>query len=459
MSDVTLTGPDLTAPRARGRRRIHPLAWFVLRRLAIGLVTLVVASIVIFLGTSVIPGSPATAVLGRQASPQAIAAIDHRIGYDKPLLERYAIWLKNAVQGNLGNSTVAEVQGSKAPNWPLIRGPFANTVVLALSAVIFLIPLSLLFGLIAGLHAGKWPDHLISTLTMVFMALPEFVVGSLLIVIFSVWLDVLPPVSLLAPGSSPLRPSEYPRPTGAHAPGGLGGLDDPARARRDDRGPADGLRPNGAPPGDLRAQGTPALRAAELTRAKRADLRAVDPVSVRRRDRHRDRCSTSRRPASTSSRRRACSEEIKRLHTERGLAMVYVSHDLSVISQIADRIVVLYAGRVVEEGPVAQVPGLRPRHPYTRGLVASIPDHTARFAVHGIPGVAVGLDNRPQGCAFAPRCPQVVDRCHSELPPLEDQGDGLLRRFESRRTPPLERSEGLAARDAQGEPLLVSSPI
>jgi peptide/nickel transport system permease protein len=204
MSDVTLTGPDLTAPKARGRRRVHPLAWFVLRRLAIGAVTLVVASIVIFLGTSVIPGSPATAVLGRQASPEAIAAINHRIGYDKPLLERYGIWLKNAVQGNLGNSTVAEAQGSKAPNWPLIRGPFGNTVVLALSAVLFLIPLSLLFGLIAGLHAGKWPDHLISTLTMVFMALPEFVVGSLLIVIFSVWLDVLPPVSLLAPGSSPL---------------------------------------------------------------------------------------------------------------------------------------------------------------------------------------------------------------------------------------------------------------
>ena len=177
---------------------------FVVRRLAIGVVTLVVASIVIFLGTSVIPGSPATAVLGRQSSPQAIAEINHRIGYDKPLLERYGSWLSHAVRGDFGASTVAEVQGTKAPNWPLIRGPFGNTVVLAMCAVVFLIPLSLLFGLIAGLHSGRWPDHVISTLSMVLMALPEFVIGSLLIVVFSVWFSLLPPVSLLPPGASPL---------------------------------------------------------------------------------------------------------------------------------------------------------------------------------------------------------------------------------------------------------------
>jgi peptide/nickel transport system permease protein len=70
--------------------------------------------------------------------------------------------------------------------------------------VILLIPLSLLFGLIAGLRAGGWQDHLISTLTMIFMALPEFVVGSILVVVFSVALAVLPPVSLLAPGATAL---------------------------------------------------------------------------------------------------------------------------------------------------------------------------------------------------------------------------------------------------------------
>jgi peptide/nickel transport system permease protein len=204
MSDSTVTGPDLGIPAIRGRRGVSPLVRFVVRRLAIGAVTLLVASIIVFLATSVIPGSPATAVLGRQASPRVVAQIDHRLGYDKPLFERYGTWLGDALRGNLGYSAVAEVQGSHSPIWPIIRGPLRNTVVLALTTVIFLIPLSLVQGLYAGLHAGRWQDHTISTLTMILMALPEFVVGSLLIVVFSVWIPVLPPVSLLAPGAIPL---------------------------------------------------------------------------------------------------------------------------------------------------------------------------------------------------------------------------------------------------------------
>jgi peptide/nickel transport system ATP-binding protein len=148
-------------------------------------------------------------------------------------------------------------------------------------------------------------------------------------------------------------------------------------------------------------------------------------------------------------------DEIRRLHVERGLAMVYVSHDLSVISQIADDIAVLYAGRVVEAGPTADVLA-RPRHPYTRGLVASVPDQMARRRLRGIPGVAVGVEDRPQGCAFAPRCTQRVARCELELPALDDLGkDRSVRCFEAAHTPPLEREERLAARRGKIEPLLV----
>jgi peptide/nickel transport system permease protein len=185
-------------------RPIHPLVRFIFRRLALGVVTLLVASALVFLATSVIPGSPASVVLGRQATPRVVAQIDHRIGYDKPLLERYGAWLGGAVHGDFGVSAIAAVQGSDSPNWPIIRGPLANTVTLALVTVILLIPLSLLFGLIAGLTAGRWPDHFISTLTLAFMSLPEFVVGSLLVVVFSIVFGLLPPVSLLAPGVSPL---------------------------------------------------------------------------------------------------------------------------------------------------------------------------------------------------------------------------------------------------------------
>ena len=131
-------------------------------------------------------------------------------------------------------------------------------------------------------------------------------------------------------------------------------------------------------------------------------------------------------------------EEIERLRRERELAMVYISHDLAVVAQVADWIAVLYAGRIVEEGPTNVVLA-RPRHPYTRGLVASIPDHVNRRRVRSMPGVAVGVEERPAGCAFAPRCPQRVERCITERPPLEPIEHGSrVRCFEWPSTPPLE---------------------
>jgi len=130
-------------------------------------------------------------------------------------------------------------------------------------------------------------------------------------------------------------------------------------------------------------------------------------------------------------------DEIRRLRRERGLAMVYVTHDLAVVAQIADRIAVMYAGRIVEEGPAADLLEA-PRHPYTRGLVASIPDHVEPRRLRSMPGVAVGIGERPPGCAFAARCPQRVARCDDELPRLEPIGAGRsVRCFEWRRTLPL----------------------
>ena len=110
--------------------------------------------------------------------------------------------------------------------------------------------------------------------------------------------------------------------------------------------------------------------------------------------------------------------EIGRLRDELGVSMVYVSHDLAVVARIADRIAVMYAGGVVEEGRAAALVA-HPRHPYTRGLVASTPDHVAPRRLRGIPGVAVGVRDRPSGCRFAPRCPQRIPTCDRALPPLE----------------------------------------
>jgi peptide/nickel transport system ATP-binding protein len=130
-------------------------------------------------------------------------------------------------------------------------------------------------------------------------------------------------------------------------------------------------------------------------------------------------------------------EEVSRLRRELGVAMVYVTHNLAVVAGVADRVAVMYAGRIVEEGPTERV--LRePAHPYTHGLVSSIPDHKVPRRLHGMPGVAVGVGERPVGCAFAPRCPQKPPRAELEMPPVEEVAPGhAVRCFEWRRTPRL----------------------
>jgi peptide/nickel transport system ATP-binding protein len=115
--------------------------------------------------------------------------------------------------------------------------------------------------------------------------------------------------------------------------------------------------------------------------------------------------------------------ELRRLRDEDGMAMVYVSHDLAVVAGMADWIVVMYAGRVVESGRAPEVIE-RPRHPYTRALVSAIPDFHRPRSLRGIPGVSVGVGEWPLGCAFAPRCEYAQNRCVEALPPLEETSHG-----------------------------------
>ena len=147
--------------------------------------------------------------------------------------------------------------------------------------------------------------------------------------------------------------------------------------------------------------------------------------------------------------------EIRRLAEQRAVTMVYISHDLAVLSEIAGRIAIMYAGRIVEEGPTSAI--LRnPRHPYTRGLVAAIPDHSRPMELEGIPGAAVGLNDRPAGCAFAPRCSQRVARCDEQLPPLRAiDATRFLRCCEAVRTPALAHGRGLLVRTASTQAALL----
>jgi peptide/nickel transport system permease protein len=202
---VPALGGDAAPAKAAVRWSAPPLVRFLVRRLLAGALTLVIASAVVFVATSVVPGSPAAAVLGKNAQPTVVAKMDHKLGYDKPVLERYVTWLAGAIHGDFGNSAVATLQGEPDPRvWPIIRGRFGNTITLALVTIACLVPLSLLLGVFAGVKAGSWADSVISVVTLVLMSLPEFVVGALLVAVFFVGLGLLPGVSLLAPGQSPL---------------------------------------------------------------------------------------------------------------------------------------------------------------------------------------------------------------------------------------------------------------
>jgi peptide/nickel transport system ATP-binding protein len=118
------------------------------------------------------------------------------------------------------------------------------------------------------------------------------------------------------------------------------------------------------------------------------------------------------------------------LQKELGTGLVLITHDLGVVAQTAQRVIVMYAGRKVEEASVDAL-FAAPRHPYTRGLMASIPAvPTSGVAIQArlneIPGTVPSLVRLPKGCAFAPRCKLAIKRCHEEYPPLEDWGGGHL---------------------------------
>lgn len=114
-------------------------------------------------------------------------------------------------------------------------------------------------------------------------------------------------------------------------------------------------------------------------------------------------------------------EVLRDICAERGAAVLLITHDMGVIAETADRVAVLYAGRVAEIGPVGDVIQ-RAEHPYTRGLMGSIPTLTQQSErLVQIPGAMPRLNAIPPGCAFNPRCPQVMPRCRTDRPEVQDR--------------------------------------
>jgi peptide/nickel transport system permease protein len=188
-------------PGAAGRN--HPIARFLVRRVAAALGTLLIVSMLVFAATEVLPGDAAGAVLGKTATPAQVAQLRKTMGLDRPIVVQYADWLSGFARGDLGNSAAGYAAGSKLPIWDQIRPRLVASLWLAGITALLMIPLSLLLGIVAARHAGRPADVVISTTSLAVISLPEFVIGSLLIVVFFSWLDALPPVALLEPGQSP----------------------------------------------------------------------------------------------------------------------------------------------------------------------------------------------------------------------------------------------------------------
>jgi len=117
-------------------------------------------------------------------------------------------------------------------------------------------------------------------------------------------------------------------------------------------------------------------------------------------------------------------EELMALRDRLGFSILFITHDLSLLIEVADTIAVMYAGRLVETAPASEL-YRGPRHPYSLGLLHSFPSlHGPRLAMTGIPGSPPDLRQLPAGCVFHPRCPYVLDRCRTDAPPLSQVGHG-----------------------------------
>jgi peptide/nickel transport system permease protein len=190
------SGPAPPAARQTGS---HPIAWYVVRRVLVGLALVLVVSALVFVGTQVLPGNAAVAILGRQATPASVRALSQQLGLNHPAVVQYLHWISGLLTGHLGTSYSAQ-----EPVSTFIGARVVNTVVLAVVTMVICVPLSLVLGTWAALRRGKLPDRAISYGTLGAIALPEFVTAQVLILVIALGFRLLPPVSLVAPGTNPL---------------------------------------------------------------------------------------------------------------------------------------------------------------------------------------------------------------------------------------------------------------
>lgn len=170
----------------------------LLKRLGYVIFTLVAMSVLIFLLVEIMPGDVAQMVLGQSATPEAVASLRESMGLNDPFYVRYFRWFGGVLRGDLGESVYMRGVQIHTILW---RKVF-HSLILAGTALLFYVPISIFFGVLAGIREGTWSDSVISFFGLATMALPEFVSGVVLISIFSVQLGILPIVSVIPIGET-----------------------------------------------------------------------------------------------------------------------------------------------------------------------------------------------------------------------------------------------------------------
>lgn len=186
----------LASPRRGGK---YGIAKWVARRLALSVVVLLLVSVIVFVATQALPSDPAEAILGRDATPQRVAALTEQLNLDEPVLGQYTSWFGGVLTGDLGNSLA-----SRRPVSGEIGSVFVNSMALLLCCAIFLLPLAVGLGAWSAMQRDSLGDRGGLGASLLVGAIPDFVIGIVLTILFATnVLKILPAVALFPEGSSP----------------------------------------------------------------------------------------------------------------------------------------------------------------------------------------------------------------------------------------------------------------
>lgn len=175
---------------------VPPLLSLVLQRSGYALLSLVAVSVLIFVGTEILPGDLAQVILGQTATPETVAAMRRELGLDRPAPQRYVEWILGALRGDFGVSLA-----NRVPIAELVGDRLGKTLILAIAAASISVPLSLALGIVAALYRERPADHAISAVTLAFVSFPEFLIGYALVIVFAINLGWLPALATLREGA------------------------------------------------------------------------------------------------------------------------------------------------------------------------------------------------------------------------------------------------------------------